>query len=192
MLLRGYRQSVGVPKIIFLLLFLLLTSSNFIQIHIYPRLNTTLLKSLDVESSRACLHGQSTLKCLHDKCYPPTRITLSACQDHLRWRAIFSACKRSPQGHPSRRAFSVDLKTHANAPYKRGDYFRRVYSSKASTVEEDLSKSSDDETRVSRELDIDDIQAVCVTTRNAPWVNLCNSSFSFCLDRVNISWVCGI
>ena len=46
------------------------------------------------------------------------------------------------------------------APYKRGEYFRNGYLSKASTVEEDHSKSSDDETRLSRETDIDDIGSV--------------------------------
>ncbi|KAJ7360007.1 hypothetical protein OS493_019094 [Desmophyllum pertusum] len=46
------------------------------------------------------------------------------------------------------------------APYKRGEHFRRVYLSKASTVEEDHSKSSDNETRISREPDIDDIGGV--------------------------------
>ena len=46
------------------------------------------------------------------------------------------------------------------APHKRGEYFRRVYLSKASTVEEDHSKSSDNETRVAREPDIDDIGGV--------------------------------
>ena len=46
------------------------------------------------------------------------------------------------------------------APYKHAECFRRVYLSKASTVEEDRSKSSDDETRFSRETDIDDIGGV--------------------------------
>ena len=35
-------------------------------------------------------------------------------------------------------------------------------------------------------------QAVRVTSCNAPWVNLWSSSFSLCLDGVNISYVCGI
>ena len=46
------------------------------------------------------------------------------------------------------------------APYNRDDYFRRVYLSKASTVEEGHSKSSDDETRVSIHSDIDNIGGV--------------------------------
>lgn len=37
-LLRGYQLSVGVLKIIFLLLSLLQTSQNFIKIQVYPRL----------------------------------------------------------------------------------------------------------------------------------------------------------
>ena len=44
-----------------------------------------------------------------------------------------------------------------SAPYNRGEYFRNGYLSKGSSVEEDHSKLSDDETRISRELDIDDI-----------------------------------
>ena len=35
-------------------------------------------------------------------------------------------------------------------------------------------------------------QALCVTTCNASWVNLWSSSFSLCLDGVNMSCVCGI
>ena len=46
------------------------------------------------------------------------------------------------------------------APYKRGKHFRHVHLSKVSTVEEDHSKSSDDETRISREPDINDIGGV--------------------------------
>ena len=46
------------------------------------------------------------------------------------------------------------------APYKRGEYFCNGYLSKASNVEEDQSKSSNDETRLSRETDIDDIGSV--------------------------------
>ena len=41
------------------------------------------------------------------------------------------------------------------APYKRIEYYRIVYFSKASTVEEDHSKSSDDKTRISREPDVE-------------------------------------
>ena len=41
------------------------------------------------------------------------------------------------------------------APYKRGEYYRSVYLSKASTFKEDHSKSSDDETRISREPDVE-------------------------------------
>ena len=40
------------------------------------------------------------------------------------------------------------------APYKRGEYYRSVYFSKASAVEEDHSKSPDDKTRISREPDV--------------------------------------
>ena len=40
-------------------------------------------------------------------------------------------------------------------PYKRGESYRSVYLSNASTVEEDHSKSSDDETRVSIEPDVE-------------------------------------
>ena len=43
---------------------------------------------------------------------------------------------------------------------KRCKYFRRVYFSKATTVEEDHSKLSDDETRDSREPDIHDFSGV--------------------------------
>ena len=43
------------------------------------------------------------------------------------------------------------------APYKRGEYYRSVYYSKASTVKEDHSKSSDDETRISREPDVEGV-----------------------------------
>ena len=39
MLLRGYRLSVSVPKIIFFLLSILKTSSNFTQIQVEPHLN---------------------------------------------------------------------------------------------------------------------------------------------------------
>ena len=41
------------------------------------------------------------------------------------------------------------------APYKRGEYYRSVYLSNASTVKEDHRKSSDDETRVSIEPDVE-------------------------------------
>ena len=62
------------------------------------------------------------------------------------------------------------------APYKRGEYFRRVYLSKASTAEEDHSKSSDDETRISREPDIDDIGCVVEgESRNAKEPNLASA-----------------
>ena len=40
MLLRGYQLSVSVPKIIFSLLSILKTSSNFTQIRVYPRLSS--------------------------------------------------------------------------------------------------------------------------------------------------------
>ena len=41
------------------------------------------------------------------------------------------------------------------APYKRGEYHRSVYFSKASTVKEDHNKSPDDETRIAREPNVE-------------------------------------
>ena len=62
---------------------------------------------------------------------------------------------RATPGGP-RWAISVDLKAAKMvAPYKGGEYYRSVYFSKASAVEEDHSKSSDDKTRISREPDVE-------------------------------------
>ena len=99
----------------------------------------------------------NTLKCLHDRQgHRPTRINLSASQGHPHRRAIFCASKRLSQGHPSRSAISVDLKpAKMVALYKRIEYYRIVYLSKASAVEEDHSKLSDDKTRILRELDVE-------------------------------------
>lgn len=47
--------------------------------------------------------------------------------------------------------------TKMAAPYKHGKHFRCAFPSKASTVKEDHSKSSEDDTRIPRKPDIDDI-----------------------------------
>ena len=60
------------------------------------------------------------------------------------------------------------------APYKRGEYYRSVYFSKASTVKEDHSKSSDDETRISREPDVEDVPTNAKGHNVASAVSLAN------------------
>ena len=92
------------------------------------------------------IHFFGTLKCLHDRQgHRSAQFTLSAFQGHPPRRAIFCASKRLSQGHPSRSAISVDLKpAKMVAPYKRIEYYRTVYLSKASAVEEDHNKLSDD------------------------------------------------
>ena len=70
------------------------------------------------------------------------------------------------------------------APYKRGEYFRNGYLPKASTVEEDHSKSSDDETRLSRETDIDDIGSVVESEpRNAKEQEITSSESCECTKK---------
>ena len=67
------------------------------------------------------------------------------------------------------------------APYKRGEYFRNGYLSKTSTVEEDHSKSFDDEIRLSRETDIDDIGSVVKSEpRNAKETDITSAESCEC------------
>ena len=120
---------------------------------------STLLAELLREGQLFIHFFTSTLKCLHDRQgHRPTRVNLPASQGYPPRPAIFSASKRLSPGHPSRWAISVDLKpAKMVSPYKRGEYYRSVYFSKASAVKEDHSKSSDDKTRISREPDVEPV-----------------------------------